>query len=423
MNPQGIASGEPSPAVTGLDVEKIRADFPILHRQVRGKPLVYLDNAATGQKPRQVIEAVDHYYRHQNSNVHRGVHALSEEATAAYEAARAKVQGRIGAAAPAEVIFTRGTTESVNLVAASYGRTHVGAGDEILITTLEHHSNIVPWQMLCEEKGATLRVAPIDDSGKLILEEYERLLGERTRLVAAVHVSNSLGTINPVQEMIRLAHERGVPVLLDGAQALPHRRVDVVDLDVDFYALSSHKMFGPTGVGVLYGKRELLEAMPPYQGGGDMIRSVTFEKTTYNTLPHRFEAGTPNIAGVIGLGAAVDYLDGLDWPAVEAHEADLLAHATEKVGGLPGVRLIGTAVEKESVLSFVLDGVHPHDVGTILDQEGVAIRAGHHCTQPLMQRFGVPATARASFAFYNTRGEIDALVRGLEKVREVFGEP
>jgi len=403
-----------------FDVRAIREDFPVLHQTVFGKPLVYLDNAATAQKPRAVIDAITRFYTLDNSNIHRGLHALSERATAAYEESRAKARRFLHAADDREIIFVRGTTEAINLVAHSYGRPHLGAGDEVLITAMEHHSNIVPWQILCEEKGARLRIAPIDDSGALRLDEFERLLTERTRIVSVPHVSNALGTINPVRRIVEMAHQRDVPVLVDGAQAAPHLPIDVRELGCDFYALSGHKMFGPTGIGVLYGRADLLEAMPPYQGGGDMIASVTFEKTTYNRLPHKFEAGTPHIAGVIGLGAAIDYLEGIDAAGRMAHEDDLLKYATEKVTALPRVRLIGTAREKTSVLSFVVDGVHPHDIGTILDRDGIAIRAGHHCAQPLMDRFGVPATARASLALYNTREEIDALAAGIGKVLEIF---
>jgi cysteine desulfurase/selenocysteine lyase len=401
-------------------VERLRQDFPILATQVRGKPLVYLDNAATTQKPQSVIDTLDRYYRAENANVHRGVHYLSELATREYEAARDKVRDFVNAADRREVIFVRGTTEAINLVAQSYGRTFLQAGDEIVITAMEHHSNIVPWQILCEQVGAVLRVVPIDDDGAMIFEDYERLLSARTRLVSVVHVSNALGTINPVQQIVELAHARGVPVLLDGAQAAPHVAIDVQALDCDFYAFSGHKLFGPTGIGVLYGKARLLETMPPYQGGGDMISSVSFEKTTYNQLPYKFEAGTPHIAGVIGLGAAIDYVQTVGLEAVAAYEGELLAYATERLAALPHVRIIGTAKHKASVLSFVVDGVHPHDVGTILDHAAIAIRAGHHCAQPVMQRFGVPATNRASLAFYNTRAEIDALVVGLDRVIEVF---
>jgi cysteine desulfurase/selenocysteine lyase len=403
-----------------FDVERIRRDFPILHTKVHGHPLVYLDNAATSQKPRSVIDALVRYYEGENANIHRGVHYLSQLATEEFEKARETVRGFVNAAQTSEIIFTRGTTEAINLVAQTYGRVHVGAGDEVLITAMEHHSDIVPWQILCEEKGAKLRVAPINDAGELALEDYEKLLGPRTKIVAVGHVSNALGTINPLKRMVALAHARGIPVLVDGAQAVPHLAVDVQDLDADFYAFSGHKMYGPTGIGVLYGKHALLDAMPPYQGGGDMISSVTFEKTAYNKLPHKFEAGTPDMAGVAGLKAAIEYMNGIGIARIAAHEHDLLEYATEVVGALPGVRLIGTAREKASVLSFVLDEVHPHDIGTILDQQGIAVRTGHHCAQPVMERFQIPATVRASFAVYNTKAEVDALVRGIRKVREVF---
>jgi cysteine desulfurase / selenocysteine lyase len=409
------------PASAALDVAAFRADFPILARRVRGKPLVYLDNAATSQKPRAVIEALARYYETTNANVHRGVYLLSEEATAAYEGAREKARAFLNAREAREIVFVRGTTEGVNLVASSYGRRNLQPGDEIVVSAMEHHSNIVPWQLICEERGATLRVVPMNGAGELRTDEFERLLGERTKLVALVHVSNSLGTINPVRDLIARARAHGIPVLLDGAQAAPHLPVDVQDLDCDFYTVSGHKMFGPTGIGVLYGKAERLEAMPPYQGGGDMIKSVTFAKTTYADLPAKFEAGTPDIAGAVGLGAAIDYLGALDWRAVAAHEADLLAYAGARLAEVPGVRLVGTAAHKASVISFVMEGVHAHDVGTIVDQEGVAIRTGHHCTQPVMEFFGVAATARASFAFYNTREDADALVAALGKVRKVFG--
>jgi cysteine desulfurase/selenocysteine lyase len=397
-----------------------RHHFPVLRVSVNGKPLVYLDNAATSQKPQVVIDAIMRYYEAENSNIHRGVHYLSERATRAYEAARENVQRFINAARYREVIFVRGTTEGINLVAATYGRTNVREGDEVLVSAMEHHSNIVPWQMLCEEKGARLKVIPMNDDGELLLDEYEKMLGKRTRIVAFTHVSNALGTINPVKEMIAVAHSRGIPVVIDGAQAVPHMHVDVQDLDADFYTFSAHKMFGPTGVGILYGKEHLLNAMPPYQGGGDMIKSVRFEKTIYNDLPNKFEAGTPNIAGGIGLAAAIDYLRNIDMDAVAAHEHDLLVYATEKLMAIDGVRIIGNAKRKASVLSFVIDGIHPHDIGTILDDEGIASRTGHHCAPPVMERFGVPATARASFAFYNTKEEVDALVRGILKVKEVF---
>jgi len=402
------------------DVEDIRADFPILHQQVYGHPLAYLDNAATTQKPRCVIEALRRYYERDNSNIHRGVHFLSEKATGEYEAARDKVRGFINARSTREIVFVRGATEAINLVAATYGREHVGPGDEVLITGLEHHSNIVPWQLLCRQTGAKLVVAPINDRGEVILEEFERLLSSRTRMVAVSHLSNALGTINPVEKMIALAHQAGAPVLLDGAQAAAHLNVDIQALDADFYAMSAHKMYGPTGTGVLYAREALLEKMPPYQGGGDMIRMVTFEKTEYNTLPYRFEAGTPNIAGVIGLGHAMDWIDSVGLAAIARHEHALLAYATSRAEAFSGLRLIGTARRKTSILSFTLDGVHAHDLGTILDREGVAIRAGHHCAMPVMDFFGVPATARASFAAYNTRDEVDALFAALEKAKEIF---
>jgi cysteine desulfurase/selenocysteine lyase len=403
-----------------LDVRKLREDFPILKALVHDKPLVYLDNAATTQKPKVVIDAMRTYYESQNANIHRGVHRLSEVATKVFEAARVKVQRFLGAADLKEIIFTRGATESINLVAQSYVRPRVTAGDEVLITHLEHHSNIVPWQMLRDEKGLVLKVAPIDDRGDVIYEEFEKLLSPRTKLVAVTHVSNALGTINPIQKMIDLAHSRGVAVLIDGAQAVPHLAVDVRTLDADFYAFSGHKLYGPTGIGVLYGKAALLEAMPPYQGGGDMILSVTFEKTKYNHLPYKFEAGTPHIEGVIGLGAAIDYVTGVGMNAIAAHENDVLEYGTRVLTQIPGLRLIGTAREKAGVLSFELEGVHPHDVGTILDQQGIAIRTGHHCAQPVMDRYGVPATARASLGLYNTKDEMDALAAGLKKVAEVF---
>ena len=403
-----------------FDVLRIRRDFPILEQKVYGKPLVYLDNAATAQKPRAVLDALTRYYTQDNANIHRGLHQLSERATAAYEGTRSKMRRFVRASHDSEIVFVRGTTEAINLVAQSCGRARVGAGDEVLITAMEHHSNIVPWQMLCEEKGARLRVAPIGDDGDLRLDEFERLLGPRTKLVAVAHVSNALGTINPVKRLVEMAHAHGALVLVDGAQAAPHLDIDVRDLDCDFYALSGHKLFGPTGIGALYGRESVLEAMPPWQGGGDMIASVTFEKTIYNRLPWKFEAGTPDIAGVIGFGAALDYVESIDRMAARAHEDGVLAHATRTIAALPRVRLVGTAREKTGVLSFVVDGVHPHDIGTILDREGIAIRAGHHCAQPLMDRFGVPATARASFAFYNTKEEADALAAGVRRVLEVF---
>jgi cysteine desulfurase/selenocysteine lyase len=403
-----------------FDVERIRKDFPILQTKVHGHPLVYLDNAATSQKPRAVIDALVRYYEGENANIHRGVHYLSQIATEEFEKARETVRAFVNAARASEIIFTRGTTEALNLVAQTYGKTNVGAGDEVLITAMEHHSNIVPWQMLCAEKGAKLRVAPMNDEGELLLAEYEKLLSAKTKVVAVGHVSNALGTINPVKQMIAAAHANGAVVVVDGAQAVPHLKVDVQDLDADFYAFSGHKMYGPTGIGVLYGKQALLEAMPPYQGGGDMISSVTFEKTTYNKVPHKFEAGTPDMAGVAGLMAAIDYMNGIGIEKIAAHEHELLEYATEVIGAIEGVRLIGTAREKAGVLSFVLDEVHPHDIGTILDQQGIAVRTGHHCAQPVMDRFGIPATVRASFAMYNTKGEVDALALGIRKVREVF---
>jgi cysteine desulfurase/selenocysteine lyase len=413
----------PGPGLTvppGYDVSKIRSDFPILHQTVHGRPLAYLDNAATAQSPQAVINALDRIYSEYRSNVHRGVHYLSERATNEYEKARKKIQRFIGAARPEEIVFVRGTTEAINLVAASYGRPHVRAGDEVVITTLEHHSNIVPWQMLCEEKGARLRVAPIDQRGEVILEQYQKLLSDKTRLVSINYVSNAVGTINPVKRMTEMAHAVGAPVLLDAAQAVPHLAVDVQELDCDFLAFSSHKAFGPMGIGALFGKYELLEAMPPYQGGGDMIKSVTFEKTIYNDVPFRFEAGTPNVAASIGLGVALDYIEGIGLERIGAYEHELLDYATEAVSAIPGIRLIGTAREKASILSFTLEGVHPHDLGSILDQEGVAVRTGHHCAQPVMDHFQVPATTRASLALYNEPGEIDALITGIRKAKEIF---
>ena len=402
-------------------VKRCRHHFPLLRQRVNGKPLVYFDNAATSQKPQVVIDATLRYYEEENSNIHRGVHYLSERATQAYEGVRIKVQHFLNAAHQREIIFVRGATEAINLVAYSYGRKAVGRGDEVLISAMEHHSNIVPWQILCEEQGAALRVIPIDDRGEIIWEEYERLLTPRTKIVAITHVSNALGTINPVREMVAAAHARGIPALIDGAQAVPHMKVDVRELDCDFYAFSSHKAFGPTGVGILYGQTRLLDAMPPYQSGGDMIKSVTFEKTVYNDLPHKFEAGTPNIGGGIALGAAIDYMNEIDLASVAEFEHELLEYATRGALEIPGLRIIGTARRKAAVLSFVIDGVHPHDIGTILDHEGIAIRTGHHCAQPVMQRFGVPATARASFAFYNTKEEIDVFLAALRRVKEVFG--
>ena len=402
-------------------VERVRADFPLLGRSMRGKALAYLDNAATSQKPRHVIDAIHRFYETLNANVHRGVYQLSEEATTAYEWGRAMVARYLNAPSPAEIVFVRGATEAINLVAATFGRARIRAGDEIVISAMEHHSNVVPWQLVAEERGASLKVIPMNDRGELLIEELPRLLTDRTRIVSVVHVSNSLGTVNPVRQIIHEAHQRGIPVLLDGAQAVPHGPVDVQELDCDFYAVSGHKMFGPTGIGALYGKRALLDSLPPYQGGGEMIASVTFAKTTYAPLPMKFEAGTPNIEGAVGIGAAVDYLQHLDWAAVARYEHDLLAYAQERLAEIPGVRLIGTAAEKVSVVSFVLDGVHPHDIGTIADQEGVAIRTGHHCTQPVMDFFAIPATARASLAFYNTRDDIDRLAAAVWKAREMFG--
>jgi cysteine desulfurase/selenocysteine lyase len=403
-----------------LDVVRVREDFPILQREIHGKPLVYLDNAATTQKPNAVIDRITRYYTSENSNVHRGVHLLSEIATAAYEGARGTVKRFLNARSEKEIVFVRGTTEGINLVASTFGRANVHEGDEIMISAIEHHSNIVPWQFLCRERGATLRVIPVNDAGELAMDELRSMLNERTRLLAIGHASNALGTINPIHEIIRLAHANGTAVLIDGAHGVPHLEVDVQDLDCDFYTFSSHKVYGPTGIGVLYGKEALLEAMPPYQGGGDMILSVTFEKTTYNALPYKFEAGTPNIAGVVGLGAALDYVSALGLPSIAAHEHDLLLYATGRLEEIDGLRIVGTARHKASVISFVLEGVHPHDIGTILDQEGIAVRTGHHCAQPVMLRFGVPATGRASFGLYNTRDEVDALVAGLRKVIEVF---
>jgi len=403
------------------DVQRVRNDFPILKMRIRGKPLVYLDNAASTQKPAAVIDAYNVFYSGCYSNIHRGVYHLSETATKAYEDAREKARAFIHAGSAEETVFVRGTTEGINLVAHSFGRSRLREGDEVLISWMEHHSNIVPWQMACDAAGAKLRVVPINDRGEFLLDAYEKLLGPKTRIVAVSHVSNALGTVNPVKEIVARAHAAGVPVLLDGAQAVAHTAVDVRDLGCDFYVFSGHKLFGPTGVGILYGRRELLDAMPPYQGGGDMIRSVTFEKTVYNDVPYRFEAGTPNIAGAIGLGAAIDYVRAIGLDAIAAYESDVYAYAVQRLASIPGLRLIGTARHRVSVLSFVLEGMHPHDIGTILDQEGIAVRTGHHCAQPVMERFGVPATARASLALYNTREEVDALVRGIDKVREVLG--
>lgn len=398
-----------------LNVEEIRKDFPILHRQVNGKPLVYFDNGATSQKPQQVIDVINRYYQHENSNIHRGIHTLSQEATDAYEKARTTVQQFINAKHHHEVIFTSGTTGSINLVASSFGKKHLQAGDEIIISTMEHHSNIVPWQMICEEKGAILKVIPISDKGELLMDEFEKLLSSKTKLVSITHVSNTLGTINPVKEIIKLAKAVGAAILIDGAQAVPHTKVDVQALDCDFYAFSAHKMFGPTGVGILYGKEAILNELPPYQGGGDMIKTVTFEKTTYNELPHKFEAGTPNIVGGLGLAAAIDYMNNIGIENIEAYEHELLNYATEKIKQIEGVRIIGEAANKASVLSFLVDGTHPSDIGMIIDKLGIAIRTGHHCTEPLMNRFDIPGTARASFAFYNTKEEIDVFIKALER--------
>ncbi len=406
--------------MSGFDVQKVRADFPILRQEVRGRPLVYLDSAATSQKPQAVIDAIVRFYQHDNANVHRGVHVLSERATEAYEGARETVRRFINARDAKEIIFVRGTTEAINLVAQTYGRKHLGPGDEVLITHIEHHANIVPWRMLCEQTGAVLKVIPVDDRGELLLDAVDALMTARTRILAVTQVSNALGTVVPVKELTRRAHAKGIPVLVDGAQAVTHFPVDVQDLGCDFYAFSGHKMFGPTGIGVLYGRMERLEPLPPYQGGGDMILSVTMEKITYNRVPHRFEAGTPDLAGAVGLAAAIRYLENLGMAAVAAHDQELLAYATKALESVPGLRIVGTAREKSAVLSFMLDDIHPHDVGTILDREGICIRTGHHCAQPVMQHFKVPATSRASLALYNTTEDVDALVRGLHKVLEVF---
>ncbi len=416
-----IASSAPSAAPRmAYDVERVRRDFPILSRRVHGKPLVYLDNAATTQKPVAVLDAERDVYERIYANIHRGVHLLSVESTDAYDAVRGTIRDLLNAPDTKEIIFVRGTTEAINLVAQTYGRRNVGSGDEVLITALEHHSNIVPWQMLCDEKGASLRVAPINEKGEVPLDTFRSLITDRTKIVAVAHVSNALGTLNPIREMAEIAHERGVPILVDGAQAVPRMPVDVQALRCDFYAFSGHKIYGPSGTGVLWGRAPLLEAMPPWQGGGDMISSVTFEKTTWNVLPYKFEAGTPNIAGVIGLGAAVHYVSALGLDAIGAHEDELLSYATKVVGAIPGVRIIGTAARKAAVLSFTIDGVHPHDIGTVLDREGVAVRTGHHCAQPVMDFFRVPATARASFGLYNTREEVDVLAAGIRDVIRMF---
>ncbi len=414
------AARTPAP-VAGLNVERLRADFPILRLRVNGKPLVYLDSAASSQMPQPVLDRWIRYQTTEHSNIHRAVHHLSETATAEYEGARRKLQAFVNAGDECEIVFTSGTTDAINLVAHGYGRRFIGAGDEIVLTTLEHHANIVPWQMVAEEKGARIRVVPVNDRGELVMEEYLKLLGSRTRLVGVTHVSNALGTVNPVREMVAAAHDKGIPVLVDGAQAVPHMKVDVQALDCDFYAFSGHKMFGPTGIGVLYGKAALLEKMQPFKGGGDMILSVTFEKTTYNAIPFKFEAGTPPIAAAITLGAAVDYLNAIGLSEIQAHDTDMVDYATREINGIPGVRIVGTAEKKAGAISFIVDGVHPHDVGTLLNDEGVAVRTGHHCAQPVMHRFGIPATSRASFAVYNTPDEVDALVAGIKKVQKVFG--
>ena len=405
---------------TTFDINKIREDFPILKQVVNGNPLVYLDNGATSQKPQSVIDAIVNYYSTTNSNVHRGVHTMSQQATDGYEGARAKVRQFINASDDREIIFTRNTTEGINLVAHSYGRQNIGPGDDIIVSNMEHHSNIVPWQMLCEEKGANLRVVPINDAGELLVDEYEKMLSSRTKLVSITHVSNALGTILPAAQIARMAHAHGAPILFDGAQAVPHMPVDVQELDCDFYVFSGHKLFGPTGIGILYGKAEYLEAMPPFLGGGEMIKSVTFEKTIYNDLPYKFEGGTPDIAGAIGLGAAIDYVNDLGFDQITAHEDELLRYGTDALSTIEGLKIIGTAEHKAGILSFVMDLAHPHDIGTILDEQGIAVRTGHHCAQPVMQRFQIPATARASLAFYNTKEDIDALVKGIDRVIEVF---
>ncbi len=407
--------------MTGFDVDKIRQDFPILAEKIRNKPLVYLDNAATCHKPQAVIDSIVHLYSHDYANVHRGVHTLSVRSTDLFESARTKVKDFINARSDKEIIFVKGATEAINLVAQTYGKANIHSGDEIIITAMEHHSNIVPWQMLCEQTGAILKVAPINLQGELIYAEFEKLLNDKTKLVSVVHMSNALGTINPVKQIIAAAHARNIPVLLDGAQAIPHMTVDVQELDCDFYVFSGHKLYGPTGVGVLYGKQSHLEAMPPYQGGGDMIRKVTFEETEYNTLPYKFEAGTPDISGVIALGAAIDYLTAIGMDNIAAYEAELLSYATEKALAIKGLRIIGEAEHKGAILSFVLDKIHPHDIGTMLDSLGIAIRAGHHCAMPVMDFYEVPATARASFAMYNTKAEIDVLMNGITSLIEVFG--
>ncbi len=406
----------------GFDVQQVRQRFPALHQTVHGKPLVYLDNAATSHKPQDVIDVLEHYYRTYNSNVHRGLHALSELATGRYEEARRKVARYIGAAVPEQIIFTRGTTEAINLVAHAWGRANLKPGDEILLTHMEHHSNIVPWQLIAEQTGAVIRVADVNAAGELVLDDLRAKLSERTKVVSVVHISNALGTVNPVKRIVELAHHAGAIAVIDGAQAVTHQRVDVQDIGADFYAFSGHKCFGPTGIGVLYGQEKLLDAMPPYQGGGEMIDSVSFEKTTYAKLPNKFEAGTPNIAGAIGLGAAIDFMAALDFDAAMAHEHDVLHYGAQRLAEIEGLRLIGTAADKSGVLSFVIEGIHPYDMAPVLDHEGVAVRTGHHCTQPLMDHFQIPATVRASLALYNTRDEIDTLIEGLAKVRKLFAE-
>ena len=416
--PTALSDASPT---SQFEVKRIRGDFPILSRTVNGKPLVYLDNAATSQKPAVVIDTMKSYYESSNANIHRGVHHLSVKATEAYERARETMQRFLGASRPEELVFVRGTTEAINLVAQTWGRANLNQGDEIIISHFEHHSNIVPWQLLCEQTGAVLKIAPINDAGELMLDEFEKLLNEKTKFVSMAHVSNALGTINPVRQIVDLAHACGAKIMLDGAQAAPHLAINVRDLDCDFYTVTGHKMFAPTGIGILFGKHDLLEEMPPYQGGGEMILSVTFEKTVYNKVPHKFEAGTPHIAGAIGLGAAAQYISAIGLDSIASHEHDLLAYGTEKLQEIPGLTLIGTAGNKAAIMSFTLEGVHPHDVGTILDLEGIAVRTGHHCAQPTMERFGITATTRASLALYNTKQDIDALVMGVRKVIEVFG--
>ncbi len=406
--------------IIGLDVEVIRKDFPILQTKVRGKPLIYFDNAATTQKPRVVIDNISNYYLSYNSNIHRGVHYLSQYATREYETSRKKIQKFINAKHSEEIIFTRGTTESINLIASTFGRANIQKNDEIIITEMEHHSNIVPWQMLCLEKDAKLRIVPIDDDGNLIVEEYKKLFNAHTRLVSLVHISNSLGTVNPVEEMIQISHSFGVPVILDGAQSIQHTKIDVQKLDCDFFAFSGHKIYGPTGIGVLYGKKEYLDTMPPYQGGGDMIKSVSFEKTIFNDLPHKFEAGTPNIIGAIGLGEAINYIQSIGLDAISKYESELLDYATQSLSSLEKVRIIGTARKKAAAISFIINDIHPHDIGTMLDMYGIAIRTGHHCTEPVMRRYSIPATSRVSFAFYNTKSEIDIFIEALYDVIKMF---